>query len=278
MKINKKFPAKRVLITGAGCGLGRALCLEFATRGWKIAATDIDMKRISETAALVHEAGGSPLEIRLDVTRPDDFVRTLETINEKWGGLDILVNNAGVAAAGYMEKIALDRWDWIIDLNQKSLVYGCRAAIPAFKEQGRGHIVNVASCAGIASLSEMSSYNATKAAAISLTETLKMELHPHGIGVTAVCPTFFKTNLMDQFNSPDDRQRLLAEKMFEKSLTTADRIAGKIIRCIEKNRFYLVTPIDARLVWFFKRHFPEKYMKAMAWGYKAGLFDKYVGI
>ena len=278
MKINKKFPEKRVLITGAGCGLGRALSLEFALRGWKIAVTDIDKKRIKDTAALVREAGGNPLEIHLDVTKPNDFVKALKTVREKWGGVDVFINNAGVAAAGFMEKIPLDKWDWIIDINQKSVIHGCRAVIPLFKEQGHGHIVNVASNAGIASLSEMSSYNVTKAAVISLSETLKMELHKHGIGVSVICPTFFKTNLMDQFNSPDERQKLLAEKMFENALTTSDRIAKLIMKSIEKNRFYVVTPIDGKAVWFFKRHFPERYIKAMAWGYKVGLFDKYVGL
>jgi len=278
VRINKKFPGKRVLITGAGCGLGRALSIEFASRGWKIAVTDIDRKRIKETAALVAEAGGEALGIALDVTRNDEFNVALETITDRWGGLDILLNNAGVAAAGYMEKINLDRWDWIIDINQKSVIHGCRAVIPLFKEQGLGYIVNVASNAGIASLAEMSSYNVTKAAVISLSETLKIELHPHKIGVSVVCPTFFKTNLMDQFNSPDERQRILAEKMFENSLTTSEKIARLIIRSIEKNRFYVVTPIDGKAVWFFKRHFPERYIKSMAWGYKMGLFDKYAGI
>ena len=278
MNINRRFPGKRVLITGAGCGLGRALCLEFAARGWQIAVTDVDQNRIRETAALVEQSGGRALVMRLDVTRPDDFVRALKTVKEQWGGIDVLVNNAGVAAAGLMERIPLDRWDWIVGINLKGIIHGCRAFIPLFKEQRGGHIVNVASSAGIASLAEMSSYNVSKAGAISLSETLKIELAGHNIGVSAVCPTFFRTNLMDQFSSPDERQRLLAERMFQKSRTSAEKIARLIIRSVGRNRFYVVTPIDGRVVWFFKRHFPEAYMKALAWSYRTGMFDRYTGL
>ena len=111
-------------------------------------------------------------------------------LKKKWNGVDILINNAGVAAAGYFEKIPLDRWDWIIDINLKSIIYGCRAFIPQFKEQGSGYIVNVASNAGIASLPEMGSYNVTKAAAISASETLRTELSPRNIGVLSCAPHF----------------------------------------------------------------------------------------
>ncbi len=278
MKINSKFPEKRVLITGAGSGLGRALCLEFAARGWRIAVTDIDRKRIAETADLAREAGGAPLAMPLDVTRPGDFTRALASVKKKWGGLDVLVNNAGVAAGGLMEKIPLAKWDWIIGINAKSIIHGCRAAIPLLKEQGRGHIVNIASSAAIASLPEMGSYNFTKAAALSLSETLRLELSPHGIGVTAVCPSFFRTNLLDRFTSPDARQRILAEKMFDKSRTTAGAIALLIIKWIEKNRFYLVTPVDGKLVWLIKRRCPELYFRAMAWLYRKGLIERYLGV
>ena len=142
------------------------------------------------------------------------------------------------------------------------------------KQQGRGHIVNVASCAGIASFPEMSCYNVTKAGVISLSETLKMELAPFNIGVTLLAPTFFQTNLMDQFYSPEPRQRQLAERFFEKSRCTAEDVARHTYWAVKRDTFYVLPQADAKLVWLVKRLAPELYVKGMAWGYKMGLADK----
>ncbi len=278
MDINKRFPGKRVIITGAGSGLGRALALEFAALNWKIAIADINRDRARETEILVDRKGGTGLVIECDVTRPGDFTRALGIIRKKWSGVDILINNAGVASAGYFEKIPLDRWDWIIDINLKSIIYGCRAFIPQFREQGFGHIVNVASNAGIASLPEMASYNVSKAGAVSASETIRTELSPLNIGVTVVCPTFFKTNLMDQFSSPDERQRQMANRFFDNSAATSEAIARHAIRSIEKNRFYVITQKDGKFMWRMKRWFPELYFKVFTYVYKNGYFDKYMDL
>ncbi|OHD70524.1 MAG: short-chain dehydrogenase [Spirochaetes bacterium RBG_16_49_21] len=278
MNIEKRFPKKRVVITGAGSGLGRALALEFAKKTWNIAVADINGERSRETVAMIDKEGGAGLAIRCDVTDPDDFIKAVALLNKEWNGVDILVNNAGVAAAGYFEKIPLETWEWILDINLKSIIYGCRAFIPLFKEQGRGHIVNVASNAGIACLPEMGCYNVTKAAVISASETIRTELAPFDIGVTVVCPTFFKTNLMDQFSSPDERQRMLAEKFFERSKTSAETVARHVIKCMEKNRFRVITQADGRFVWWAKRHFPEAYFKIASYIYRKGILDKYLGL
>lgn len=278
MDINKRFPEKRVIITGAGSGLGRALALEFAAMNWNIAIADIDRERARETEALVDRRGGAGLVIECDVTKPADLVRALEMVKKKWKGVDVLVNNAGVAAAGYFEKIPLDRWDWIIDINLKSIIHGCRAFIPQFKKQGSGYIVNVASNAGITCLPEMGSYNVTKAAVISASETLRTELSPGNIGVSVACPTFFRTNLMDRFTSSDERQRHMAEKFFEKSRMTAEKIARHIIRSIEQNRLYVITQKDGKFTWWAKRHFPESYFAVSSYIYRKGLIEKYLGI
>jgi len=278
MKLEKRFPERRVVITGAGSGLGRALALEFASRGWRVAVTDINMARLAESAAQVAAAGGSAREIACDVTKPADFARVLEAVRTGWGGIDVLVNNAGVAAGGFMDRIPMDEWERIIDINLKSVIIGCRTFIPQFAAQGSGHIVNVASNAGIASLAEMSSYNVTKAGVISLSETLRVELAPRGVGVTVVCPTFFKTNLMDGFRSSDERQRRLAEGMFAKASIGAGEIARHVVRSIERGRLYALAQKDARLAWRGKRLAPEAYFRFLGWAYRTGMFEKYAGV
>jgi short-subunit dehydrogenase len=276
MDLNKKFPGKRVVITGAGSGLGRALALEFAKRNWSVAIAEINDERAKETAEMVKRDGGNPLTIHCDVTKPSDLDNVLKKVLEEWKGVDILINNAGVASAGWFERIPLEKWDWIIGLNTNSIIHGCHSFIPYFKERKSGYIVNVASSAGIASLPEMASYNATKAAAISLTETLRIELSASNIGVSVVCPTFFKTNLMDQFSSPDDRQRKLADTFFGNAKVTSEKVARHTIRSIEKNRFYVITQKDGRNMWRMKRWAPELYFKIFGLIYKTGFFDRHL--
>ncbi len=278
LKLGKRFPQKRVFITGAGSGLGRCFALEFASDGWRVGVSDINAPRMAESAAKVNAAGGRALEIACDVTKPKDLEKSVGMLRKEWGGVDVIINNAGVAAGGYMERIPVEEWDWIIDINLKSVVYGCRAFIPLLKEQKSGYIINVASNAGIASFAEMSSYNVTKAAVISLSETLRIEMAPHNVGVTVVCPTFFKTNLMDQFKSPDERQRKLAEQMFAKANTSAEKIARHAVKRAGKGKLYVLTQSDAKLTWRSKRLMPETYFRFLAWAYKKGLFEKYTGV
>jgi NAD(P)-dependent dehydrogenase (short-subunit alcohol dehydrogenase family) len=277
MDLNKKFPGKRVVITGAGRGLGRALAIEFAKKNWKIAIAEINDERAKESAEMVKKEGGIPLTIHCDVTKPQDLENVLEVVKKEWKGVDILINNAGVVSAGWFEKIPLEKWDWIIGINLMSIVHGCRTFIRHFKESGTGgYIVNVASNAGIASLPEMVSYNTTKAAAISISETLKVELSRINVGVTVVCPTFFKTNLMDQFTSPDERQRELANTFFGNAKATSEKVARHTIASIEKNRFYVITQKDGRNMWRMKRWFPELYFKVMSLLYKTGFYDRHL--
>ena len=273
----KRFPKKRIIITGAGSGLGRAISLEFAQMAWKIIVADVNMERAEETVTLINSAGGEGIAINCDVSRPEDLENAAELLEKEWGGVDIVVNNAGIAAGGYMEKIPLEEWDRIIGINFKGIIHGCRTFIPVLEKQGGGYIVNVASNAGIASLPEMSSYNATKAAAISLSETLKIELVKKNIGVTVVAPTFFKTNLMDSFTSPDERQRIMANAFFDKSTCSAEDVARLTVKAITRNKTYVVTPLDGNLTWYFKRLFPELYFKLFRFGYKSGWGEKSLG-
>jgi NAD(P)-dependent dehydrogenase (short-subunit alcohol dehydrogenase family) len=278
MNINKKFPKKRIIITGSGSGIGLKLALEFARMNWRIAIAEINKDRAEEASRLVSKEGGKPLIIQCDVTKPEDLKKVLKTVEKEWGGVDILVNNAGVAAGGYFEDIPLDKWEWILAINQKSIIYGCRTFIPLFKKQKSGYIVNVASNAGIASLPLMASYNMTKAAAISMSETLKTELHPFNIGVSAVCPTFVNTNLLVDPTAMDERTHKLVDTFFDNTAASSEKIARHIVKSIQKNRLYVITQRDGKFMWRMKRWFPELYFKVLSYLYKKELFDKYLAI
>jgi NAD(P)-dependent dehydrogenase (short-subunit alcohol dehydrogenase family) len=278
MDLNKRFPLKRIIITGAGSGLGKALALEFAKMKWNVVIAEINDSRAQETAGEVISLGARAIIVHCDVTKPADLEKTVETAQKELGGVDILINNAGVSAGGYMEKISLEDWDWIININLKSVIYGCRSVIPVFKKQKSGYIINVASSAGLVCLPEMCSYNMTKAGVISISETLRTELSPLGIGVSVVCPTFIKTNLMDQFRSPDARQRKLAEGFFGKSILSVETVAKHIIKSVARNKMHIISQIDGKFLWWSKRHFPWLYFKNSAFIYKKGYIYKVLGV
>lgn len=249
-----RFKTKIVVITGAGSGLGKGLALEFAKLGWHVAVCDIIKERANETVHLVDAAGGRGLACNCDVTKPEDVESLANIIMSTWGAVDILVNNAGIPVAGYMEKISLEDWRFEIDSMLMSVIYGCRTFIPIFKKQGRGHIVNTASSAGIVCLPEYAPYSTTKAAVIGLSETLYAELAKSRIGVTVVCPTFFKTNLMDKGRCTDERQIAMTNAWFDKfSFGTTESVACSTLKAIKKNRLYVLPQPDAKLAWIGKR-------------------------
>jgi NAD(P)-dependent dehydrogenase (short-subunit alcohol dehydrogenase family) len=274
-----RFKTKTVVITGAGSGFGRGLAVDFAKLGWKVAVSDINMERAEDSVRLVNGSGGQGIAIRCDVTKPEEVQGLADAVVSKWGTVDIIINNAGVPVLGFMEKITLEDWRFEIDVMLMSVIYGCRTFIPIFKKQGWGHIVNTASSAGICSLPEMSPYNVTKAGVISLSETLRGELKGSNIGVTVVCPTFFKTNLMDQARSTDERQLKMGEAFFNKfSFGTVESVSRATLKAIKKNKLYVLPQPDSKLFWFMKRMTPNTYYNVNAFLYSRGILDKILGI
>ncbi len=253
--------SERVLITGATSGLGEALALRFAREGARVAVTGRNPDKVKRAAERVAAAGGEVLEMVLEVTRLEDFEKAAATIEAQWGGLDWLVNNAGVASGAPLEDWTYDAWRHVLDVNLWSVVYGCRVLGPLLQRQGRGHIVNVASAASFVAAPEMASYSASKAAVVSVSETLRSELAPQGISVTVSCPGLFKTDLLspDKIEADDKGERILhnLEAEMERSTLTADQVAADLVRCARKGRLYSVPGFDSKTMWFAKRHFPE---------------------
>jgi NAD(P)-dependent dehydrogenase (short-subunit alcohol dehydrogenase family) len=267
----KRYEKKRVVITGAGSGLGRAFAIEFARMGWNVGVADIDAKATKETAELVKCLGANALEIHCDVTKIDEILQTANLIKAEWGSLDILINNAGFAVGGRLNEIPLEQMERILKTNLEGTLLGCWAFIPLMKGQRSGYIVNVASSAGIACLPEMALYNITKAGIISLSETLRTELAPYNIGVSVVAPSLFKTNILNHsfFASPKNLERAI--KYTNSFNLTAEKVAQVTIKSVQKNHFYIFPDWKGRWGWKAKRIFPKTYLKAITWYYKCRL-------
>lgn len=253
----------RILVTGAGSGLGRAIALHYAALGARVACTDRDAASVAETLAHVEKEGGSGLAFALDVTREEDFIAARERVQREWGGLDLLVNNAGVATAGSIEEAPLSDWDWVLNINLLGVVRGCKTFAPLFKAQKSGYVVNIASFAGIANPPAMASYNVAKAGVISLSETLLHELAPFGIGVSVVCPAFFPTNLMNAARVTQPATVAMVHKFMKKSGVTAADVAAQIASAVEKRQFLVLTHKDTRVQALVKRASPQTFFRLM---------------
>lgn len=248
---------KTAVVTGAASGLGRALSLDLARSGWTIGIADIDLEGARETVELVKGCGGSGEAYRCDVRSVEEVSAMAGHFFDEWGKVALLVNNAGVAVAGLVGDVEVGEWRRIVDINMWGTVFGCHAFIPRMKAQGGGHILNIASAAGIVSLPEMAPYNMVKAAVISLSETLHSELAPCHIGVTVGCPTFFKTNLLDTMSCTDDFQSQFAHAAFDNATMTTEEVASRLLKAVWKNRLYAFPQRKGWLTWVLKRISPS---------------------
>ena len=259
------------VITGAASGFGRALALALAKRGgWKILVADINHAGMDETLALIRKTGGDGETFECDVSKPDNVKSMADYAFSRWGKVDLLINNAGVVSCGFVDDIPLEDWHWCVGINFWGMLYGCHSFIPRMKMQGGGHIINVASSGGLFSLMEMGPYNVTKAAVISLSETLKQELAPHNVGVTVSCPMFFNTHLLDNMRYQDQFQSEFAHSAFAHGRLTAEEVAEKTIRAFEKNRLYVIPQFTGKLYWLLKRLSPSIFYGVISYAVKKG--------
>lgn len=253
--------ARRVLITGAASGLGKSLALRFAADGWRVAVCDLDEDRLSQTAEEIDRAGGTCMHLRADVTSEQDIEQFAECVSDHWGGLDVLVNNAGIAIAGRTDETSMEEWRRIFEVNFFGVLRTTQAMLPLIAQGG--HIINVASFAGIAAAPGLVAYNTTKAAVISFSESLRAELVDREIGVSVACPAFFKTRLMETSGAPHDKTRAMVERVMERSKITADDVAEQVFASVRTRQFMLIPHVDARWYWRWKRFFPELYFRGL---------------
>lgn len=260
---DERFPKKRAFITGAASGFGLEIARRLSRDGWRLLICDFNPVTLASAETELANLGGTVISMVIDVTRADEIEAAADRIREEWGGVDVIFNNAGVAGAGAMEDLTLDEWNRLINTDLWSVIYGCRTFIPMMKEQGGGYIVNTASSAGTLSAAQMANYNVAKAGVVSLSETLKVELSDHNIGVTVVCPTVFKTNLDASMAVSNAFETNLAQQVKESKYTSA-KVVDVTFQRIQKNKLYVMPQADARIGWFVKRHFPEFYVRMLS--------------
>lgn len=222
---------KVIAITGASSGIGEATALHLAERGAKIVLGARRTDRLEKLASQIVAAGGEAAYGAVDVSRRDDLDTLVKLATDTFGQLDVLINNAGVMPISPLDELRVDDWESMIDINVKGVLYGIAAALPVFRAQGFGHIINTGSTATLKIVPTMAVYAASKLAVRAITEGLRQEAGAH-LRVTLITPGMTSTEGAGGVTNPEIRATL--QKSIDAMAMPPSAIARAIAFAIEQ--------------------------------------------
>ncbi|EMD30148.1 SDR family NAD(P)-dependent oxidoreductase [Amycolatopsis azurea] len=263
----KSFTDKVAVITGAGSGIGKALAIELAGRGARLALSDVDAVRAAGTVALCEKAGATAKAYELDVADREAVLAHAEEVAVDFGGANLVVNNAGVALGATVEEMTWDDYDWLMGINLGGVVNGTKAFLPQVIASGDGHIVNLSSVFGFIGVPTQSAYNAAKFAVRGFTEALRQEMliARHPVKVSCVHPGGIKTNIARDARGGVERDIDKAAEGFEKiARTTPEKAAQTIVRGIERGTARILIGPDAYAIDAIPRVLGSFYQRPLA--------------
>jgi NADP-dependent 3-hydroxy acid dehydrogenase YdfG len=194
---------KVIVITGASSGMGAAAARHLAAKGANIVVAARRAERIETLVAEITKSGGNAVAVATDVTQLDDMQRLVDTAVQTFGRIDVLINNAGIMPLSPLERLKVDEWNQMIDVNLRGVLHGIAAALPYMKEQKSGHIIITASVAAYYVFPGSAVYSATKFALRGLSEGLRREVKPYDIRTTLISPGAVTTELLNHISEQD---------------------------------------------------------------------------
>jgi len=249
------FAGSVALITGAGSGIGRALALELGRRGAIVCATDRDLDAAEASAAQVRALGAEATAVELDVCDRARFFAVVAELCAAHGRVDYLFNNAGIGVGGEVRDFGPEDWRRVVEVNLFGVIHGIEAVYPGMVERGSGHIVNVASVAGLFPLPGEVSYVTSKYAVVGLSHALRAEAADLGVRVTLACPGHVATQIYATSKVVNyDLDGILS--LWPKGISP-ERCAEDIIRGVQRNRSTIVITGFARGLWWLSRLSPS---------------------
>jgi NADP-dependent 3-hydroxy acid dehydrogenase YdfG len=223
---------KVVVITGASSGLGEAAARHLAEKGARVTLAARRTDRLDALADEIVESGGEALPVTTDVTEREQVQALVDAAVKEFGRIDVMLNNAGIMPASRLDRLKVDEWDQMIDVNVKGVLYGIAAALPYMKEQASGHIINVASDAGHKVHPTEAVYAATKHAVRALSEGLRQEVKPYGLRTTIISPGAVESELPERISEEDVAQEM--QELYEEHAISADSFARAVAFAIEQ--------------------------------------------
>jgi NAD(P)-dependent dehydrogenase (short-subunit alcohol dehydrogenase family) len=246
------------VITGGASGIGLAMARRFAGEGMKLVLADIERPVLQRAGEELSRTGADVLTVPTDVSLEADVAALAATAFEHFGDVHLVCNNAGVGSRGLpIAELPLADFSWVIAVNLFGVIHGLRAFLPHLRANDIGHIVNTASTSGLYHLPRMGPYNASKAAVVALSETLRFELAAEGsrVGVSVLCPSWVRTNISTADRNRPERfaYALDTDQMAQVETYKARRraqraaaadpsdIADQVCEAVRTNRFYILT-------------------------------------
>ncbi len=250
------FNGRVAVITGSGSGIGRALALELALRGARLAVSDVNRASADAVATACEQRGGEARAYALDVADREAVFAHAEAVRADFGQVNLVVNNAGVAMHKDVVDTAVEDYEWIFSINFWGVLYGSKAFVPHLIASGEGHLVNISSLFGMIAVPSQSGYNATKFAVRGFTEALRQEmlLAGHPVGVSCVHPGGIRTNIARsaRIGAAEDAEEMA--NAFEQVARTSPQAAARIIlRGVERRRARILVGPDARALDLLQR-------------------------
>ncbi len=248
------FKDKNCFITGAASGIGRSFALALAKQGMNLFITDINMEGLEKVKLDIEKKGVKVFAGKCDVSKYEDFEKSAKDFYNKLGDVDLLINNAGIAMGGDMLDIDLEVWKKVIDTNLWSVIHSMKAFLPRMVKRGSGHIVNVASGAGVLGSAEPLPYIASKFGVVGLSETFFARLKNLGINVSVIVPAWIKTNILvidtDKIEYPPKLLKDFGKKKLDEvyrsvmdvianGAISPDDAVEKYLEGIQKNQLYV---------------------------------------
>lgn len=256
------FKGKVALVTGASSGIGEAIAVALARKGATVILTARDKQKLEEVRQQCIKAGGDAWVFPAEVSDEAQMQKLADAVHAKYPALDILINNAGVVMGGFSWEVETADWRRLHDINVMGVVHGIRAFVPnMIAQRTGGHIVNMASVSGLVGTRGMGTYSASKFAVLGLSESLRMELHRHKIGVSVICPGYVKTPIQSKvkmvgtLGSPESLARVAKE--FDKTTLLPEAVAERTLKAIRRNEFIAAIGKEAVMVQTLKRWAPS---------------------
>ena len=246
------FTDKVAVVTGAGSGIGRALSVELARRGAKLAICDVDPQGLAETQALITQVGAEVKADHLDVAQRELVMSYADDVVAHFGAVNLVFNNAGIAFTGDVEEMSFKDIERVMDVDFWGVVNGTKAFLPHLIASGDGHVVNVSSVFGLFAVPGQAAYNSAKFAVRGFTEALRQEMavNRHPVKVTCVHPGGIKTAIARNATAAEGIDVAEMAKAFDTKLarTSPEKAAQIIMEAVRKDRARVLVGADAKLL------------------------------
>jgi NAD(P)-dependent dehydrogenase (short-subunit alcohol dehydrogenase family) len=247
---------KRALVTGAASGIGRAIALALAREGAALFLLDVDRSRLAGVVAEAERHGTDVVGLPCDLACPEEITAAVKTLLRQWGSLDILINNAGVSYHGKTESMPADRWQWLLGINLLAPIQLTCELLPTLLARDEAHIVNVCSILGLVALPRFAAYQVSKFGLVGFSESLRAEYTNLGLGVTALCPGFVRTNIYQAMVEAGHGAKPMSAAP-GRFYASPELIAARAVKAIYRNQGLVVVTRLARFLWFVKRVSPR---------------------